>query len=86
MPRYDGVRAFRVGVMMISKRAITIVSAWYAHQLNRTEGQGPGFIHGDPHTQNIIMDKKRKQIVLIDALCREATPKNIWLDVLLLMR
>jgi hypothetical protein len=83
MPRYDGVVLSELGDDDI-KTGITIVSAWYAHQLNRTEGQGPGFIHGDPHMQNIIMDKKKKHIVLIDAFCREATPKNIWLDVLLL--
>jgi len=83
MPRYDG---FVLSELEDDdfRLAITIVSSWYAHQLNRTEGPGPGFIHGDPILQNIIMDTKRKQIIFIDAVCREATPKNIWLDLLLL--
>lgn len=83
MPRYDGVMLSELGDDDF-KLAITIVSSWYAHQFNKTKEQGPGFIHGDPILQNIIMDKKRKQVVFIDAVCREATPKNIWLDVLLL--
>jgi len=83
MPRYDG---FVLSELEDDdfRLAITIVSSWYVHQLNRTEGPGPGFIHGDPILQNIIMDTKRKQIIFIDAVCREATPKNIWLDLLLL--
>ncbi len=83
MPRYDGVVLSELGDDDF-KMALAIVSSWYAHQLIRAEEQGPGFVHGDLHTRNIIMDKISKKVVFIDALCREATPKNIWLDVLLL--
>lgn len=83
MPRYDGM------VLSEMKKddlipVITIVSLWYAQQLKKAEKQPVGFLHGDPILQNIIVDTKRKQIVWIDAVCREATPQNAWLDLLLL--
>jgi len=83
MPRYDGVVLSELEDDDL-RLAITIVSSWYAHQLQKAEEEGQGFIHGDPILQNIIMDTKRKQVIFIDAVCRETTPKNIWLDLLLL--
>lgn len=83
MPRYDGVMLSELEDDDF-RLAITIVSSWYAHQLEKAEVEGQGFIHGDPILQNIIMDTKRKQVIFIDAVCRETNPKNIWLDVLLL--
>lgn len=83
MPRYDGLVLSELEDDDF-RLAITIVSSWYAHQLKKAEEEGQGFIHGDPILQNIIMDTKRKQIIFIDAVSRQATPKNIWLDLLLL--
>ncbi len=64
--------------------AVITVSSWLASHLDKKDLKERDYIHGDLHAGNIILLEKQKRIVFIDALCREATPRNIWLDLLLL--
>ncbi len=82
MPHFEGVAISELGEKDF-EMAIRVVSAWFAQHLYKLQEYETGCVHGDLHTGNIIIDKKGRKIVLIDALCREARPENIWLDVLL---
>ena len=80
MPVYEGPLLSEITGRKEILEITEILFKWYAFS---TERSSSPIVHGDLHGSNIIINRRKREIVLIDPLARPGSAETIWLDVLI---
>jgi len=80
MPVYEGLLLSEITGRKEILEITEILFKWYAF---RTEENSSPILHGDLHSSNIIVNRRKREIVLIDPLARPGSVETIWLDILI---
>lgn len=82
MPAYEGTLLSDISGRKEILEITETLFKWYAYS---TERNSSPIVHGDLHSSNIIINRRRREIVLIDPLARPGNAETIWLDVLIFL-
>lgn len=80
MPVYEGVLLSEITGRKEILEITEILFKWYAFS---TERNSSPIVHGDLHSSNIIVNRRKREIVIIDPLARPGSAETIWLDILI---